>query len=102
MLVILRFLVVLVVFYSIISNPSFAKLWGISEKEIIPPRPSCTSTGMIQCDKGYEPTCPSGHTPSCIFVGTKHLPACLENSKDQVAFNYYLDKISCQKISQKK
>ncbi|MBI2996468.1 MAG: hypothetical protein HYY52_07185 [Candidatus Melainabacteria bacterium] len=59
--------------------------------------PVCTQIGEIHCPKGFKPTCPKQYKPSCVFVGNMQLPACLADSYDDTAFDFHLDKISCQK-----
>lgn len=93
------FILLVLGFTYVHSVNSFAKLWRDAETST-PPKPTCSPTGTITCFKGFKPNCPQGYSPSCVFVGTKQLPACLEDSKEgQVAYNYYLDKISCVKDS---
>ena len=84
------FLLILI-FTSLISiNISFAK-----DKEV--PKPTCSSVGDLQCPKGFKPTCPEQHKPSCVFAGTMQLPACLADSADNTFYSYKLDKIICKK-----
>ena len=82
---------------------AFTSLFGGNDnalqKEKETPKPACSSTAVLSCPKGYQPSCPPKHKPSCIFVGTGQLPACLEDNTDNFAFNYYLDRIMCQKES---
>jgi hypothetical protein len=59
--------------------------------------PICTTVGHLQCPKGFKPICPNNAKPSCIFLGTKQYPACTENSKDKITYNYSLNGITCEK-----
>ena len=66
-------------------------------KEIETVIPSCTSVGELQCAKGFKAICPKQHKPTCIFVGTMQLPACLADSADDTFFSYNLNNIVCKK-----
>lgn len=85
---ILVLMLIIIIFIS--ANISFAK-----DKE--GQKPNCTSVGELRCPKGFQPSCPEQHTPSCVFAGTMQLPACLANSADNTFFSYKLDKITCKK-----
>lgn len=60
--------------------------------------PICSSVGHLECPKGFKPICPNNAKPSCIFLGTKQHPACMENNKDKITYNYSLNGITCEKI----
>ena len=59
--------------------------------------PTCTTVGEIKCPKGFKAACPPQHKPVCVFVGTKHRPACLADSADNTFFSYNLGTIRCVK-----
>jgi len=63
----------------------------------ISPLPGCTPVGQLHCPKGYNPACPKQYKASCVFVGGKQHPGCLADSPDTTAFQYHLDKITCNK-----
>lgn len=67
-----------------------------SEKKDSKP-PTCTTVGHLQCPKGFKPICPNNAKPSCIFFGTKQHPACMENSKDKITYDYSLNTVICEK-----
>lgn len=58
---------------------------------------TCSSVGNLQCPKGFKPFCPNSAKPTCIFLGAKQQPACMENSKDKITYNYNLNSITCVK-----
>ncbi len=64
-------------------------------KEVKPA--SCTPVGQLECPQGFSPDCPKQYKPSCVFVGTMQLPACLADGTDTTFYSYSLDKIKCQK-----
>ncbi len=57
----------------------------------------CTPVGELQCPKGYKANCPKQYRPSCVFLGTKQLPACLADNADGTFYKYNLDNITCEK-----
>ncbi len=61
------------------------------------PKPNCTNVGELKCPKGFSPSCPEQHKPSCVFAGSMQYPACLADSGDNTFYSYKLDKISCKK-----
>ena len=71
-----------------------AKPQGNEIEKVIP---SCTSVGELQCTKGFKAICPKQHKPTCIFIGTMQLPACLADSADDTFFSYNLNNITCEK-----
>lgn len=87
-------IIFVLIFFPILH--SFAKL-NVKEKERELVLPSCTDVGQIQCQKGYKPTCPKQHKPSCIFLGTMQRPACLADNADETFFSYNLNNITCEK-----
>lgn len=92
-----RFLIImLIAFFSIsfLFSETKAKI-EVKEKEVS--IPICSSIGEIGCPKGFKANCPKQYKPSCVFVGTKQLPACLADSADTTSFSYRLDKITCEK-----
>ena len=85
------FLLFLICANFIFVNASFAK----DKNE--GPKPICSNVGDIKCPKGFQPSCPEQHKPSCVFAGTMQFPACLADSADNTFYSYKLDKISCKK-----
>ena len=59
--------------------------------------PTCTPVGELQCPKGFKANCPKQYKPSCVFLGTKQLPACLADNADGTFYKYNLDNITCEK-----
>ena len=74
---------------------SLVKKEEIKNEEVA--KPSCTAAGDLGCPKGFKPFCPSDFQPTCIFVGTRQLPACLDKKNDGGKFEFYLDRIKCEK-----
>lgn len=77
--------------------PLFSGKGGKTSSEETP-LPTCTSTGTLGCPKGFVATCPEKQKPSCIFIGKGQLPACLDDGSKEVGrYEYYLDRIKCEK-----
>ena len=57
----------------------------------------CNTAGELNCPKGFKASCPTQYKPSCVFVGTKHMPACLADSADDTFYSFDLNKITCEK-----
>ena len=68
-----------------------------NEKKKVSVSAECTVAGELNCPKGFKANCPEQYKPSCVFVGTKHLPACLANSADDTFYSFDLKKITCEK-----
>ncbi len=69
---------------------------NINEKKKVTVSAECTSSGELNCPEGFKATCPKQYKPSCVFLGTKHLPACLADSTDDTFYSYDLKKITCE------
>ena len=70
---------------------------SFNEKKKVTVSAECTMAGELNCPKGFMASCPKQYKPSCVFVGTKHLPACLADSSDNTFYSFDLNKITCEK-----
>ncbi len=69
----------------------------INEKEKVPVFAECNTIGELNCPSGFKANCPKQYKPSCVFVGTKHLPSCLADNADDTFYSFDLKKITCEK-----
>ena len=70
---------------------------NFNEKKKVTVSAKCTDAGDLNCPKGFQATCPKQYKPSCVFVGTKQLPACLADNTDNTFYSFDLNKITCEK-----
>ena len=81
---------------STLSPRCIAKI-SFNEKKRVTVSAECTTAGELNCPKGFQANCPKQYKPSCVFVGTKQLPACLADSTDNTFYSFDLNKITCEK-----
>ena len=87
---------ILELFLSTFNSRCIAKI-SFNEKKKVTVSAECTMAGELNCPKGFMASCPKQYKPSCVFVGTKHLPACLADSSDNTFYSFDLNKITCEK-----
>ena len=81
---------------STLTSRCIAKI-SFNEKKRVTVSAECTTAGELNCPKGFQANCPKQYKPSYVFVGTKHLPACLADSADNTFYTFDLNKITCEK-----
>ena len=86
----------LALFITALNSRCIAKI-SFKEKKKVAVSAECSTVGELNCPKGFQASCPKQYKPSCIFVGTKHLPACLADNTDNTFYSFDLNKITCEK-----
>ena len=91
------FLILILSLYVIVVHLQCIAKISLGEKKKITVSAECTTAGELNCPKGFLASCPKQYKPSCVFVGTMHLPACLADNADDTFYSFDLNKISCEK-----
>ena len=89
-------LLILSVLISTLNLSCIAKI-SFNEKKKITVSAECSTAGELNCPKGFIASCPKQYKPSCVFVGTKQMPACLADNADNTFYSFDLNKITCEK-----
>ena len=93
----MKILILIIYFFVITLNLECIAKISLNEKKKVTVHAECTTAGELNCPKGFIASCPKQFKPSCVFLGSMHLPACLANSADDTFYSFDLNKISCEK-----